>query len=160
MSSQAFKVSRTTERRDMTEPQQPTPSFDPQQSAPSFEQPSWQPGAPDAQPPFPQPPAAQPLAPQGYPAYPAAPYGYALPEHPQGTTILVLGILGLFFAVTGPFALVMGNRARKDIAAGQYAQSTSVTIGWVLGIITTLYLALVVVIIALMIPAILIAANS
>ncbi len=145
----------------MTEPQQPT-LLRPPAVCSSFEQPSWQPGAPDAQPPFPQPPAAQPLAPQGPdPAYPAAPIsGYALPEHPQGTTILVLGILGLFFAVTGPFALVMGNRARKDIAAGQYAQSTSVTIGWVLGIITTLYLALVVVIIALMIPAILIAANS
>ena len=146
----------------MTDPQQSTPSFEPQQPTPSFEQPTWQAGAPDAQPPFPQQPAApQPAAPQAYPAYPpAAPYGYALPEHPQGTTILVLGILGLFFAITGPFALVMGNRARKEIAAGQYAQSTTVTIGWVLGIITTLYLALVVVIIALMIPAILIAANS
>ncbi|MBK8461977.1 MAG: DUF4190 domain-containing protein [Nigerium sp.] len=83
-----------------------------------------------------------------------------MPEHPQATTILVLGILGLFFAVTGPFALVMGNRARKDIAAGQYAQNPSVTIGWVLGIVTTVYLALVVVLVALAFPAFLLAMNS
>jgi len=131
---------------------------DPQQSTPSFEQPSWQSETPQAQqPPFPQ----QPVAPQAYPGYPpVAPYGYALPEHPQATTILVLGILGLFFAVTGPFALVMGNRARKDIAAGQYAQNPSVTIGWVLGIVTTVYLALVVVLVALAFPAFLLAMNS
>ncbi len=138
---------------------------DPQQPNPSFEQPSWQPDATQAQS-FPQAPAAQqpypqqPAGSQPYAAYPPAPYGYAMPEHPQGTTILVLGILGLFFAVTGPFALVMGNRARKEVAAGQYAPSTSVTIGWVLGIVTTVYLAFVVVMIALMIPAFFIAMNS
>lgn len=67
----------------------------------------------------------------------------SLPEHPQAATVLVLGLLGLLVMVTGPVAWVMGSRARAEVAVGRYAASSTLTAGWVLGIVTTLYLALV-----------------
>lgn len=109
-----------------------------------------------ASPPFPDTPAAptggdgaqgQPYAPPGAAPYGAQPYGYApaLPEPPQATTVLVLGILSLLLGgITGPFAWVMGSKARRQIAAGQYSQSSLLTVGWVLGIIGTLYLVVMV----------------
>lgn len=122
----------------MTDPQNPTPPF---------EQPSWQAPTSPNQPTFPQPSAPTPYSTQpgygAYPGYPQGPYGYPPAEPPQATTILVLGILGLFFAIPGPFALVMGNRARREIAEGRYAPSSSVTIGWVLGIIATIELVFI-----------------
>lgn len=87
-----------------------------------------------------QPYPAQPneASPTGqYPPAPAYGYGYALPPHPQAGTILALGIIGLFIPVTSPFAWYMGGQARKDIAAGRYSDSGSITAGWVLGIIGT-----------------------
>lgn len=109
-----------------------------------------------ASPPFPDTPAAptggdgaqgQPYAPPGAAPFGAQPYGYAsaLPEPPQATTVLVLGILSLLLGgITGPFAWVMGSKARRQIAAGQYSQSSLLTVGWVLGIIGTLYLVVMV----------------
>ncbi|WP_232549150.1 DUF4190 domain-containing protein [Propioniciclava soli] len=96
---------------------------------------------------------------QGYPQGYAG--GYAQPEHPQATTILILGIVGLFVAVTGPFAWVMGNKARREVAAGQFAPSTSLTVGWVLGIISSIYLAVMALFLVLMIVSFgLLAANG
>lgn len=101
------------------------------------------------QPPQPNPPAGPtnpyastppPQSTWDQPAYTFHP----LTEHPQATTVLVLGVLGLFLGVTGPFAWVIGHRARAETAVGRYAPSTSLTVGWVLGIITTFYLLLVV----------------
>ena len=111
-------------------------------------------GQPYASPTMPNYEAADPAAPYApygsTPGYPAAPgygavpaYGTGLPQHPQATTILVLGILSLFVAITGPFAWYMGSKARKEIAAGRYAESGSVTAGWVLGIIGTIYMIVV-----------------
>ncbi|GAA3681507.1 hypothetical protein GCM10022237_45550 [Nocardioides ginsengisoli] len=94
-----------------------------------------------------QPPGPNPYDPQQpYPAYgqggwPPAP----APDHPQATLVLVLGILGLVLCqVVSPFALVIGNRVRKEIAAsqGRIGGAQMATIGWVLGIVGTCLLAL------------------
>lgn len=108
----------------------------------------------------PQPFRPQPVNPyEGTPqplgtwAQPPAAYAPTLPEHPEASTVLILGVLGLLVAVTGPFALVIGSRARADVAAGRYAASGALTAGWVLGIITTVYLALLVILFLLGIGA-------
>lgn len=65
-------------------------------------------------------------------------------EHPKGQTILILGILSLvccgFF--TGIPAIIMGNQALAEIAAGQYAETGTVKLGRLLGIIGTALSAL------------------
>jgi hypothetical protein len=83
---------------------------------------------------------------QQQPAYPPAPQaGYvqpygALPEHPQGTTILVLGIVGLFVTICAPIAWYMGSKAQKEIAASgvHYANEQNVNIGKILGMVLTI----------------------
>lgn len=78
---------------------------------------------------------------QQYPPHPGMQPGMPMagaprPEHPQGTTILVLAILGIFLCPICSFvAWIMGNGARKQIAAGQYAESGNVTAGWIIGLI-------------------------
>jgi hypothetical protein len=65
-------------------------------------------------------------------------------DHPQGTTILVLGILGLVTCgLLGVVAWVMGNGALRDIdaAPGYYANRTNVVTGRILGIVSTCLLA-------------------
>lgn len=94
-------------------------------------------------PPGQQPP---PAPPPGYPSYGFSPYGGppAL-EHPQGTSILVLGILSLVVCgVLGPFAWKMGNTALGEIdSSGQrYSNRGNVTAGRICGIIGTVLLAL------------------
>lgn len=81
--------------------------------------------------------------------YPSQPgYGYSgygpPPEHPQTTTVLVLGIVSLFCALTGPFAWVMGKKALNEIdySGGAVGGRSNVMIGYVLGIITSIVLAL------------------
>jgi len=76
------------------------------------------------------------VAPQG--AY-GQPYG-ALPEHPQGTTILVLGIVGLFITICAPIAWYMGSKAQKEIAASgmHYANEQNINIGKILGMVLTI----------------------
>jgi hypothetical protein len=95
-----------------------------------------------------QPPGSTPWSPGPYPpggqqpgAYGALPFGghgRPLIEHPNGTTVLVLGILALVVCpVTGIFAITMGGRALKEIDAdpGAYANRQSVVVGRVLGIV-------------------------
>lgn len=71
----------------------------------------------------------------GYPGYP----GYGPPQdHPQATTILVLGIIGLVFCqLCAPFAWVMGKKALNEIDAsgGAIGGRSNVMVGYVLGII-------------------------
>jgi hypothetical protein len=58
--------------------------------------------------------------------------------HPQGTTVLVLGIVGLVVCfIAGIIALVIGNKALREIDAnpGAYNNRQSVVIGRILGII-------------------------
>jgi ABC-type Fe3+ transport system permease subunit len=66
-------------------------------------------------------------------------YGGGQSEHPQGTMILVMGILGLVCCgILAIVAWVMGNKAQKEIDAGQYAPTSGVKIGRILGMIGTI----------------------
>ncbi|WP_332644045.1 hypothetical protein [Aeromicrobium sp.] len=70
---------------------------------------------------------------------------YPPPKHPQATTILVLGILGLVLCqIIGPFAWSMGNKAQKEIQAnpGAYSGEGEVNAGRIMGIIGTAILGL------------------
>ncbi len=71
-------------------------------------------------------------------------YGYRPPQdHPKATTAMVLGILGLAVCgILGPFALVMGRRAVKEIDAscGTLGGRGQATAGWVCGLIATILL--------------------
>ena len=70
--------------------------------------------------------------------------------HPAATRALWLGVIGLvggFLAiplVLGPFAWAAGARARREIAAApqQWSGSGEAIAGMVLGIITTVFLVL------------------
>ncbi|MEV6319764.1 DUF4190 domain-containing protein [Nocardia sp. NPDC051787] len=80
--------------------------------------------------------------PYGYPAYGA--YGPP-PDHPQATTILILGILSLVLCqIMGPFAWVMGKRALNEIDAsgGAIGGRGNVNAGYICGIIATVLLCL------------------
>ncbi|MFR9750584.1 DUF4190 domain-containing protein [Nocardia sp. 004] len=81
----------------------------------------------------------------GYSAY----GGYGPPQdHPQATTILILGILGLVLCqVLGPFAWVMGKRTLTEIDAsgGAIGGRGVVQAGYICGIIATVLLGLVLV---------------
>jgi hypothetical protein len=66
------------------------------------------------------------------------PYGYGMIDHPEGTTILVLGIVSwVACGLAAPFAWAMGNQALKEIDAnpGRYANRSNVQIGRILGIV-------------------------
>jgi hypothetical protein len=87
------------------------------------------------------------LPPPQPPAYGAAPYGQRpSAEHPNGTTILVLGILSLVVCgVLGPISWVMGNTAVREMNANpavDYRNRGNVTAGRVCGIIGSVLLAL------------------
>lgn len=70
-------------------------------------------------------------------------YAGILPDHPQAVVVLILGIVSvIILPIAGPFAWFFGNRARKEIQArpGTYKQGGILTVGWVLGIIGTVFL--------------------
>ena len=158
-------------------------TYTPDYSSGGYEAPYAPPaGAGQPQDPYSAPSASNPASPadpgQGYgtpasygagqPAYPpnpydtggyryaASPYGYPTEQHAQGTTALVLGILGVTVCPpAGVVGFVISSKARKEVQAapGRYSNSGMVTAGWVLGIIAIVATAfwvlyLVVVIIA------------
>ena len=89
---------------------------------------------------------ADPYAP-GYPGYPgyASPYGYVPEQHPRATLALILGLLGLLFCPpVGIAGLVIGHSARKDIdgAPQRFSGRGLATAGFVLGIVSVVYTAL------------------
>lgn len=87
-----------------------------------------------------QPPYGQPHS--GQNPY-GVPYGYAPQEHPQATTVLILGILGLVLCqVLSPFAWVMGNRVVREIdgSQGRTGGRSSANAGRICGIIGTVLL--------------------
>ena len=67
---------------------------------------------------------------------------YAPIEHPNGTTVLILGILALVVCgvVLGPIAWIMGNKAIKEIdaAPGYYTNRSNVSAGRICGMIATI----------------------
>ena len=92
-------------------------------------------------------PVSQP-SPYGQPpaGYGQQPYGAATGEHPQGTTIFVLGIIGIFVAVCAPIAWYLGNKARREIAASgaSYANDSQISTGRMLGkVFTIIYIVLI-----------------
>jgi hypothetical protein len=78
----------------------------------------------------------QPYQPQSY----GQPYP-ALPQpHPQGTTVLVLGVLGFFVTLCAPFAWYIGSKALKEIQTSgtRYSNEDQIRVGRVLGMIITI----------------------
>ncbi len=92
-------------------------------------------------------PGANPYQnPYGAPPYPpyqvgpgGVPYGPP-PEHPQATTVLILGILSFAVCqVLGIVAWVMGARVKREIDAsnGAYGGRSNANLGMILGIVAT-----------------------
>ena len=77
--------------------------------------------------------------------------GYAAspPTDGQATVALILGILGLCCGILGPIAFFLGQSSRNRIQAsgGQLGGYGLATAGWVLGIIDTVFLALIILLI-------------
>ena len=76
-----------------------------------------------------------------YGGYGAAPTA----DHPQSTTVLVLGIVSLVVcSILGPFAWMMGNRVVREIDAsrGLLGGRSSANAGRICGIIATVLLGL------------------
>ena len=95
-----------------------------------------------APPPLPPPPFGGDGRPIGAPS----PYGTLYDprryrEHPDGTTVLVLGILGVMVCgILGPIAWAKGNRVRREMDAQpteMWTNRGTVTAGWVCGIVAT-----------------------
>lgn len=110
---------------------------------------SWQPNPYVERPVNPYDPPVNPYSWQPAPSPYAAPYGlpYALPDHPQATTVFVLGLLSLLLGgITAPFALVLGRNAKREMSnqPGRYRDGGLLTAGWVMGIVGTIYLGLMV----------------
>jgi hypothetical protein len=92
-------------------------------------------------------PASQP-SPYGQPpaAYGQQPYGVATGEHPQGTIIFVLGIVGIFVAVCAPIAWYMGNKTLREVTASgaNYSNLSQIRTGRMLGkVFTIIYIVLI-----------------
>jgi hypothetical protein len=104
------------------------------------------PAQPSPQPPYP--PSGQYQQPAGQPApyseqspmpY-GQPYGAPPQEHPQGTMILIFGILGIFITIFAPIAWYLGNKARAEIQASgvHYTNEQNISIGRMLGKVFTI----------------------
>lgn len=79
---------------------------------------------------------------------------YGPPKHPQATTALVLGIVGLAACgLVAPFAWVVGGRAVREIDAspGSYGGRSDANAGRIMGIAGSVVLALAVVAVVLLI---------
>ncbi len=81
---------------------------------------------------------------QPFQPYQPQPYGQpypALPQpHPQGTTVLVLGILGFVVTLCAPFAWYIGSKALTEIQTSgvRYSNEDQIRVGRLLGMIITI----------------------
>jgi hypothetical protein len=113
--------------------------------------PSQQQGQPgpnpyEQQPPPGQYPAGGTPAPYGQQPYGQS-YGAATQEHPQGTMIFVLGIVGIFVGVCAPIAWYLGNKTLREIAASgaSYSNESQIKTGRMLGkVFTIIYIVVIV----------------
>jgi uncharacterized protein DUF4190 len=149
---------------------QPDPGYDPLPTPPYGNGPSATPyGGPapvyaDPTPPYgaPPPPAygSNPYDVSPYqPAYGASsPYGMVPVSHPQSTTAMIFGILGIVFGLScgiggllGIPGIIQGRRARNEIDAqpGRYAGRSQAVAGIVTGTIGVVIAALVVVVVVI-----------
>jgi hypothetical protein len=86
-----------------------------------------------------------PNYPPNYP--PPGQPNYGGGDHPQGTTILVLGILGLVVcSPLGIAAWVMGKKALAEATAMGASNASTIKVGYILGIIATCLMILYLVI--------------
>jgi hypothetical protein len=124
----------------MTNPHEENP-----QTQPSPQNPYAQPGQQYPQAGGQPPPYGQ-QSPMPYGQQSPMPYGqqpYTMPpvqEHPQGTLILIFGILGIFITIFAPIAWYLGNKAKRDIQTSgiQYSNEQNISVGRMLGKIFTI----------------------
>jgi len=129
------------------EPQGSSPSSPPPGWQPQW-QPGWQPGpghpGPGGQPGY-GPPAGPP------PGWYGGPPPYRLPDHPEATKALVIGIIALLGGFTcylplllGPWAWLVGRRVVRQVDAepGRWDGRGQGMGGYVLGVVATVLLAL------------------
>jgi hypothetical protein len=135
----------------MSNPYDPNP-----QGQPYDQNPQSQPGSNPYQPPPGQYPGGS--APYGQSS--PAPYGQSSPapygqpyggvatqEHPQGTMIFVLGIVGIFVGVCAPIAWYLGTKTLREIAASgtSYSNVSQIRTGRMLGkVFTIVYIVFIV----------------
>ncbi len=137
----------------MSSPYDENPQSQPSDPNPYGQQPTPNPYSQPTPNPYDQPPTApyqQPPAQYGgaTPVSYGQPYGAAPQEHPQGTLILVFGIIGIFSGIFAPIAWYLGNKARREIAASgaSYANESQINTGRMLGkVFTIIYIVFIVV---------------
>jgi hypothetical protein len=124
----------------MTNPNEENPQTQPSQQDP-YSQPGQQYPQGGGQPtPYGQ------QSPMPYGQQSPMPYGqqpYTMPpvqEHPQGTLILIFGILGIFITIFAPIAWYLGNKAKREIQTSgiQYSNEQNISVGRMLGKIFTI----------------------
>jgi hypothetical protein len=74
-------------------------------------------------------------------------YGAPTQEHPQGTMIFVLGIVGIFVGVCAPIAWYLGNKTLREIttSGASYSNVSQIRTGRMLGkVFTIIYIVFVV----------------
>jgi hypothetical protein len=128
------------EENPPTQPSQQPPYSQPGQYPQSGEQPGQYPQGGE------QPGQYAGGQPAPYGQQSAMPYGqqpYTMPpmqEHPQGTMILIFGILGIFITIFAPIAWYLGNKAKKDVQTSgvQYSNEQNISVGRMLGKVFTI----------------------
>jgi hypothetical protein len=148
----------------MTNPYEENP-----QTQPSQQDPYAQPGQQYPQGGGQQAPYGQ-QSPMPYGQQSPMPYGqqqqpYTMPpmqEHPQGTLILIFGILGIFITIFAPIAWYLGNKAKRDIQTSgiQYSNEQNISIGRMLGKIFTIIAIISIVFVIILWIIIAIAAST
>jgi len=130
---------------EYSRPPYPTPEAAPPYGAPQPPPPFGQP--PYGQPPFGQPPfGPTPYGQQPYQQYGYQPTGSLNPFDQRGTTILILGILGLVLCqLLAPVAWVMGRNLQAEATTAGWPEPTTGKAGRICGIIGTAILAIPVV---------------
>jgi hypothetical protein len=138
--------------------QQGQPGPNPYDQPQSGQYPGGSTPAPYDQPQSGQYPGGSTPAPYGQQPYGQS-YGVAPQEHPQGTIVFVLGILGIFVGVCAPIAWYLGNKALGEIrsSGASYSNGSQLRTGRMLGKVFTiiwivfivLYIVFVVVILGL-----------
>jgi hypothetical protein len=125
-----FTMTNPNEENPQTQPNQQPPYSQPGQ----YPQSGGQPGQ------YPQGGQPAPYGQQSPMPYGQQPYGAPPQEHPQGTLILIFGILGIFITIFAPIAWYLGNKAKSDIQTSgiQYSNEQNISIGRMLGKVFTI----------------------
>lgn len=78
--------------------------------------------------------------PSAYPPSSQPPvYAFQPRDHPQGTVVLVLGILSFFVGLCAPFAWYLGTKALAEIRASglRYDNEQQIVVGRLIGLVIT-----------------------